>query len=118
MCFDNLPDRGSSFACILSEEEHCPPTGRIKIPRDNYGNSHTFLLLLTQGLLPNPHQIIIGQRMLLKPVDDLVQHGRRDVPQLDQGQAGHVGHHLSGCVDEAGLGDARLDQTLGLVGER
>lgn len=74
--------------------------------------------LLTQGLLPNPHQIIIGQRILLKPVDDLVQHGRHDVPQLDQGQAGDVGHHLARGVDEAGLGDARLDQTLGLVGER
>lgn len=67
--FDNLADEGSSLACNLSEEDNAP-TERIKIPRDSYGNLHT--LLLAQGLFPNPHQIIIGQGILLKSVDHLV----------------------------------------------
>lgn len=90
-------------------------------PRGGLSTSETrqsCILLLTQGHLPNPHQIVVGQRILLKPVDDLVQHSRRDIPQFDQGQAGDVGHHLSRGVDKAGLGDTRLHQALGSVGER
>lgn len=68
-CFDNLADEGSSLVCNLSEQDNTP-TERIKVPRDDYGNLHT--LLLTQSLFPNPHQIIIGQGILLKAVDHLV----------------------------------------------
>lgn len=71
----------------------------------------SYTLGACQQLPPNPHQILIQQRLLLDPIDRLIHHRRRNLIELHARQPDQITHnrrrnycqsaHMTRRVDEA-----------------